>query len=87
MAEQRIVRIKYTARDGNETVRDVEPVIFASTQGRWYLVGWCHLRNAMRWFLLPRIQRATVTKRLCAGHEIEEIGTPPTHARSVRAEE
>lgn len=87
MAEQVIVRIKYTARDGDETVRDVEPVIFASTQGRWYLIGWCHLRNDMRWFLVTRIQQATVTKSPCAGHKIEEIGTPPTHARSVRAKE
>ncbi len=87
MAEQLIVRIKYTARDGNTTMRDVEPVIFASTQGRWYLTGWCHLRNEMRWFLVTRIEQATVTRVPCAGHEIEEIGIPPSSARSVHTDE
>ena len=44
------------------TTRDVEPVLFASTNGRWYLVGWCRLRDAMRWFAVSRIEQATVTK-------------------------
>jgi predicted DNA-binding transcriptional regulator YafY len=47
MAEQRVVRIRYTSRDGPTTARDVEPVLFASAGGRWYLVGWCRLWEAM----------------------------------------
>lgn len=86
MAEQRVVRIRYTSGSGDTTTRDVEPVIFASTKGRWYLIGWCRLRNEMRWFLLTRIDRATVTQALCDGHRVEEIGIPPATARSVRAE-
>lgn len=83
MAEQRVVRIRYTAGDGATTVRDVEPVMFASTNGQWYLVGWCRLRDAMRWFAVPRIERATATTMDCSGHTVDEIGHPPANARPV----
>lgn len=83
MAEQRVVRIRYTSREGATTTRDVEPVLFASTQGQWYLVGWCQLRRAMRWFVVSRIERATITTTACSGHTIHEVGEPPTNARSV----
>ena len=83
MAEQKVIYIRYTSREGETTVRKVEPVLFASTRGRWYLVGWCLLRNAMRWFALPRIDRAAVTMMACSGHTIEEVGKPPANARPV----
>ncbi|GAA1763429.1 HTH domain-containing protein [Agromyces humatus] len=83
MAEQRVVRIRYTSRDGATTTRDVEPVLFASPNGQWYLVGWCRMRDAMRWFAVSRIERASVTKRACGGHTIHEVGEPPTNARPV----
>ncbi|MFT3943706.1 MAG: WYL domain-containing protein [Ancrocorticia sp.] len=87
MSEQRVVRIRYTAQDGNTTTRDVEPVIFASTNGHWYLVGWCQLREDMRWFLVSHIERATVTMARCGTHDVEEIGTPPKTARSLNSKE
>ncbi len=83
MAEQRVIRIRYTSRDGTTTTRDVEPVLFASTSGRWYLVGWCRLRDAMRWFAASRIEWASVTKMACSGHTIHEVGEPPENARPV----
>lgn len=83
MAEQRVVRIRYTSREGASTTRDVEPVLFASTNGQWYLVGWCRLRDAMRWFTVARIERATVTTMACGGHTIDEVGEPPANARPV----
>jgi predicted DNA-binding transcriptional regulator YafY len=83
MAEQRVVRIRYTSRGGATTTRDVEPVLFASTNGQWYLVGWCRLRDAMRWFTVSRIERASVTSTACTGHAIHEVGEPPANARPV----
>ncbi len=84
MAEQRVLRIRYTVRDGVTTDRDVEPVLFASTGGRWYLVGWCRLRDGMRWFAVSRIGRAAATRMSCTGHTVEEVGEPPKNANSVR---
>ncbi|MFD5865655.1 YafY family protein [Agromyces sp. S2-1-8] len=83
MTEQRVVRIRYTSADGTNTSRDVEPVLFASTNGQWYLVGWCRLRDAMRWFVVARVQQARVTAIPCTGHTVDEIGVPPATARPV----
>lgn len=83
MAEQRVVRIRYVSRDGDDTTRDVEPMMFAATNGRWYLVGWCRLRDAVRWFVVSRIEYARATTMACSGHGIDEIGAPPTTAKPV----
>ncbi|MCU6481824.1 WYL domain-containing protein [Arthrobacter sp. A2-55] len=83
MAEQRVVRIRHTSKAGSTTVRDVEPVLFASTNGQWYLVGWCRMREAIRWFTVSRIEQATVTKTACSGHTISEVGEPPANAKPV----
>lgn len=85
MAEQRVIRIRYTSRNGTTTTREVEPVLFASTSGRWYLIGWCRLRDAMRWFAVSRIERASVTTMACSGHTIHEVGEPPENARPVHS--
>jgi len=84
MAEQRVVRIRYVAGDGAASTRDVEPIMFGSSGGRWYLIGWCRLREGIRWFLVDRVERASVTTDLCGDHGIEEVGPPPVTARSVR---
>ena len=86
MSEQRVVRIRYCAQQGSETLRDVEPVIFASTNGVWYLIGWCRLRDAMRWFRVSRISHASVTREPCGTHSVEEIGAPPSTSQSVHVE-
>ncbi len=83
MAEQRVVRIRYTAASGATSTRDVEPVLFAAARGSWYLVGWCRLRDAMRWFSVSRIERASVTQLACSGHSVAEVGEPPENARPV----
>ncbi|WP_120339637.1 helix-turn-helix transcriptional regulator [Cryobacterium soli] len=85
MAEQRVIRLRYTAADGATSTRDVEPLLFASTNGQWYLVGWCQLRDAIRWFTVSRIERASVTKTACSGHTLQEVGEPPANARPVHA--
>ncbi len=83
MTSQRVVRIEYLAKDGSKTNRDVEPVLFASANDQWHLVGWCRLRDAMRWFTVSRIERASVTTLPCSGHGVDEVGEPPTTARAV----
>jgi predicted DNA-binding transcriptional regulator YafY len=54
------VRMGYRAATGTsggaETERDFDPYGLAYKGGRWYAVGWCHLRTGMRSFRLDRIQ-------------------------------
>lgn len=83
MTEQRVLRIDYVAADSAATRRDIEPIVFANTNGTWYLIGWCRLRDAVRWFSVSRIRRASVTCVPCTGHTVAEIGTPPPTATSV----
>lgn len=82
MADQRVVRIRYVS--GVRTTRDVEPLMFGSRNGQWYLIGWCRLRSGIRWFLASRIEQASVTTISCGEHSIEEVGVPPATARQVR---
>ncbi|MGM7680083.1 helix-turn-helix transcriptional regulator [Microbacterium sp. A94] len=81
--DQVTVNIVYIDAKGQHTRREVEPMIFALTGGRWLLIGWCRLRDDVRWFDLTRIQSATTTRHPCTGHSIDEIGTPPELARPV----
>ena len=51
------VRITYRAEDGPLTHRVVEPYGVVGRQGRWYLVGYCRLRQDYRTFRLDRMRR------------------------------
>ncbi len=56
IAERRCVRLVYRGFTLEETCRDVEPYALTFHGGLWYLVGYCHLREAMRTFRVDRIQ-------------------------------
>ena len=83
LIDQVTVNLTYTDARGRSTRREVEPMIFALTRGRWLLVAWCRLRDDIRWFDLSRIGDATATRRPCTGHAVSEIGTAPDQARPV----
>ena len=57
----RRVRLSYRAAvsprdsDGSVSERDFDPYGLVWRGGRWYAVGWCHLRRALRSFRLDRI--------------------------------
>ncbi|MFF8818046.1 helix-turn-helix transcriptional regulator [Leucobacter sp. NPDC015123] len=85
LADQRVVRIRYVSAEGEETTRDVEPMIFAATGGHWYLIGWCRLRGAIRWFRTSRVLSARTTNDACTGHHVDEIGPPPATAGPLQA--
>ncbi|MGM0769152.1 MAG: helix-turn-helix transcriptional regulator [Pseudomonadota bacterium] len=49
------VTFVYHAPDREATWRTLDPYGLVFRQGRWYLIGFCHLRGAMRSFRLDRI--------------------------------
>lgn len=83
LLDQVTVNLGYTDAEGRSTQREVEPMIFALTGGRWLLVAWCRLRDDIRWFDLSRIRTAAATRHACTGHHVNEIGTPPELARPI----
>lgn len=52
------VWLRYSRRDGDESAREVDPYGVVALFGRWYMHGWCHLREARRTFRVDRIRRA-----------------------------
>ena len=61
------VSFSYKAPDAPVTTRTVDPVKVHIADGQWYLQGWCHMRQAMRTFLLDRVS------------DVEPTGIPSTH--------
>ena len=57
VATHRGVAFSYRTR-GEETDRMVDPYGLGLVRGVWYLVGWCHLREAVRVFRVSRILAA-----------------------------
>jgi predicted DNA-binding transcriptional regulator YafY len=51
----RRVRFDYESHEGARTRRQIEPYAVMHTDGRWYLIGYCLTRKALRTFRLDRV--------------------------------
>jgi predicted DNA-binding transcriptional regulator YafY len=79
------VRLRYVDAGGEASIREVEPLSLLQGPTGWYLVGWCRLRQAVRGFLLTRVEslellaeRAPDRDVVLAG-ELDRIGARPLH--------
>jgi len=57
--EHRRVRMAYQSRGEAHTEREFDPYGLVYRAGRWYIVGWCHLRRGLRSFRLDRVVSAS----------------------------
>lgn len=57
--ERRRVRMVYQSRSDEQTEREFDPYGLVYRAGRWYIVGWCHLRRGLRSFRLDRVVSAS----------------------------
>ncbi len=80
LTDHRALSITYRSADGTSTTRTVEAIILAAS-GDWYLVAYCRLRQAIRWFRVDRIERAHLTRQTYQPRPVSDIGTPPPTAR------
>jgi predicted DNA-binding transcriptional regulator YafY len=55
--------LRYRASDGSPTSRDFDVYGLVFRAGRWYVVGFCHLRSGLRTLRLDRVAHAEVTER------------------------
>lgn len=53
------VDLVYKSRGEEQTRRDFDPYGLVYRAGRWYCVGWCHLRRGLRSFRLDRVHSAS----------------------------
>ncbi len=64
------VEINYRkADDPNISFRKIEPCAIFSTQNKWILIAWCHLRNSYRAFRIDRIQHFKILKDKFKDHK------------------
>ncbi len=61
----RCLELRYAKPSGERSTRLVDPLRILSYQGRWYLVGRCRLRGALRTFHLARVLQTRVTETVC----------------------
>jgi predicted DNA-binding transcriptional regulator YafY len=54
------IRFAYQSHDGAASRRQIEPYAVMHTDGRWYLIGHCLSRKAMRTFRLDRVTELDV---------------------------
>ncbi|MEV6281553.1 WYL domain-containing protein [Kribbella sp. NPDC051770] len=84
LQERKVLSLHYRNRNDELSTRRVDPQFLAYTEAHWYLVAHCQDRNAIRWFRLDRIDRATLTTRPARDLPVDSLGTPPATAASVR---
>jgi proteasome accessory factor B len=61
VAQKKRVHLSYEGAERRaRTERDVDPYGLYQKAGAWYLVGWCHLRKAIRTFSIGRIRTLAV---------------------------
>jgi proteasome accessory factor B len=61
-AKKRVHLVYEGAERGERTERDVDPYGLYQSGGSWFVVGHCHLRDALRTFHLGRIAEAKVNR-------------------------
>ena len=83
LVENLALAIMYRSHDGSTTRRVVQPIIVSWTDGRWYLVAHCKLRDDIRWFPLERIERADLTRDHYEARPVADIGAAPGGAVPV----
>ena len=82
---RQVMVISHEDGNGDRTERAVEPVGLAATNGHWYLMAWCRLRDGPRWFRTDRITAAHLTAEAAPEHDAATMfGVPPPDARPLR---
>ncbi len=56
----RRIRFAYQSHSGEPSRRHIEPYAVMHTDGRWYLIGYCLTRKALRTFRLDRVSKLEI---------------------------
>ena len=85
VSARRVLRLRYTDREGRSTTRDVEPVGYVGSTTAWYLLGWCRLRDGLRAFRLDRVDRVTATAEVAPRRTVrpEDVQVPEGDLRTL----
>lgn len=62
LTEQKQIHIQYQSGNEQKSQRTLSPQTLVYYRDNWYLDAWCHTKQALRTFLVSRIQRALLQK-------------------------
>lgn len=80
---RRGVRISYRSGAGVPSERDFDPYGLAFRDGHWYVVGFCHSRQAVRTFRIDRVDRVTTQSRVFVRPEKFDAAAHVAHSLAV----
>jgi len=64
-----LVKIEYINKEQATSIRLIEPFAVLNSEN-WYLIAWCRLRNAFRFFRLDRIQKMKILSEKFEPHNM-----------------
>jgi len=64
-----LVKIEYINKEQATSIRLIEPFAVLNSEN-WYLIAWCRLRNAFRFFRLDRIQKMEILSEKFEPHNM-----------------
>ena len=74
--ENRVLSITYHDRNGERSIRDIEPHVIVFKQGLWYVYAYCHLRNSFRFFKTGRIEQAIILNQPFVRKDLSNVELP-----------
>jgi len=85
ISARRVLRLRYTDREGAETMRDVEPLGFVGSSAGWYLLAWCRLRDGIRAFRFDRVDQVSATSERAPRRAVrpEDVQVPDGDLRTL----
>lgn len=63
IASKRLCHIEYHSKEGEDSVRTIEPYCLILKDGAWYVYSFCRLRRGFRYFKVSRIVKLDVGER------------------------
>ncbi len=63
LTRRQVVQCEYLDASLEMTEREIDPYALVFTMGYWYLIAYCHLRQAQRFFRVDRILHPTLLKQ------------------------
>lgn len=79
--DHHVVLLDYEPTDGPPMLsRQVEPLGFAHSRGRWFAIAWCRDRDSGNWFQLDHITAAQPTHETFTPRAIRDLSRPTPDA-------
>ena len=63
ISQKKLCHIEYHSKDGEDSVRVIEPYCLILKDGAWYVYSFCRLRRGFRYFKVSRIVKLEVGER------------------------